>query len=187
VARDAPVVQLETPRLVCEPIRALHAAAMFSVLSDDRLYAYMPGGPPENLASLERDYAFLAGAKSPDGSQCWLNWIVFLRDSREAIGFTQATIGAQRCSIAYVLGVAHQGRGYAREAVASMLSHLFAAYELPRVQAEIHFDNRASSRLALRLGFELARKDYAENDDMSVLTRETWLAQIARWRRSAAR
>ncbi|MBM4382212.1 MAG: GNAT family N-acetyltransferase [Deltaproteobacteria bacterium] len=175
--RDARFAQIETARLLCEPVRGEHASAMFPVLSDARLYAHMPGGPPESVAALEREYAFLAGGRSPDGAQHWLNWILRLRDSREAIGFTQATLRGEGGSIAYVIGAAHQRRGYAREAVAALVAHLFEVWGVARLQAEIHFDNRASAGLAQRLGFLHARKDFAENDDIFELTRAAWLAR----------
>jgi RimJ/RimL family protein N-acetyltransferase len=158
----------------------VHAVAMFPVLGDARLYAHMPGGPPDSVDALARRYAFLSQGVSPDATELWLNWIVLLRDSRGAIGFTQATLRAESCSIAYVIGVAHQRRGFAQEAVTAMIALLFAAYDVPRVQAEIHFDNRVSAQLAQRLGFTLARKDLAESDDIYEMTRENWLTRGSR-------
>lgn len=177
---DARFARLETPRLVCEPIRVEHAAAMLPVLSDPRLYAHLPGAPPESLEALERRYARLAAARSPDGSELWLNWILLARGSGAALGFTQATLAPAGCSIGYVLGVAHQRCGLASEAVAAMVSQLFEAYALPSLQAEIAFANLASARLARRLGFVLARKDLAAGDDVYELTREAWAARAAR-------
>ena len=55
--------------------------------------------------------------------------------------------------IGYILHPDHWGRGYAREALAAVISHLFASRGLDRIIADVDPRNAASIGLLLRLGF----------------------------------
>jgi len=124
---------------------------MFSLLSDPVLYAYLDFPPPPSLEHLQRVYAQLETRRSPDGTEEWLNWIVFR--GGEAIGVVQATIDPDRsANVAYVFGSAHWGRGYAIEAVTAMLAQLDGCKFFATVDA----GNARSIRLLERLGFRHA-------------------------------
>ncbi len=145
---------LETPRLRLEPIRADHAGAMFDGLHEPSLYAYQTDEPPDDMASLRERYAQLATGDSPAGDQHWLNWILVRRDTGQAAGYVQATLahaGAQ-AEIGYLVLVAHQRRGFAGEAVAAMVQHLFGA-GVAVVRAVVDVRNVPSIALLERLGF----------------------------------
>jgi len=58
-----------------------------------------------------------------------------------------------RAEIGYVLGQRHWGRGYMREALASLLAFAFNELSLRRLEAEVDPRNTASDRLLRRLGF----------------------------------
>ena len=120
---------------------------MFEVLRDPALYTYLDYPPPPSLEHLQRVYAQLETRRSPDGTEEWLNWIVV----REApIGLVQATIYPDgSANVAYVLGSAHWGYGYAFEAVTAMLGQLAGC----RFFATVDAGNVRSIRLLERLGF----------------------------------
>jgi len=101
---------IRTTRLTLEPLTVAHAPAMFAVLSDPLIYPYLDFPPPPSLEHVQRVYAKLEQRRSPDGREIWLNWIV-VRDA--PIGFVQATIRGEDADVAYVLGSAHWGQGYA--------------------------------------------------------------------------
>jgi len=75
---------LQTARLTLEPQCAVHAAAMFAVLSDPAIYEY-ENAPPASVDALRARYAFLEGRRSPDGSQQWLNWVARLRPAESRV------------------------------------------------------------------------------------------------------
>lgn len=75
---------LQTARLTLEPQCAVHAAAMFAVLSDPAIYEY-ENAPPASVDALRARYAFLEGRRSPDGSQQWLNWVARLRPAEPRV------------------------------------------------------------------------------------------------------
>jgi [ribosomal protein S5]-alanine N-acetyltransferase len=126
---------------------------MFEVLSDPLIYPYLDFPPPPSLEHVRSVYAQLEQRRSPDGSQIWLNWIV-IRDA--PIGFVQATIRGEDADVAYVLGSAHWGHGYAFEAMAAMLEHLASSYGVRRFFATVEEKNERSIRLLERLGFRPA-------------------------------
>ena len=168
---------IETERLWCEPVTAAHADAMFPVLSDRRIYTYLPEQPPSSVDALRERYGFLSLVKSPDGTESWLNWILRLRSTRVPIGFYQATVRPAHCSIAYVLDPEHWRKGYATEASNAILTHLFETYRMAAVTVESSVRNEASVALVKRLGFSFVRHDAAESDDIYEITRSAWIAR----------
>lgn len=175
---------IRTQGLLLEPLTAAHADGMFLLLADPALYRYLDDAPPVSREVLRATYAKREAGRSPDGSQQWLNWIVFSRDAAgdvggdaavsdtavgsvignaaagveqvgTPLGYVQATVFPDRhASIAYVLGTQYQGRGYARLAVGAMLDYLVAAHDVPRFTATVEADNLSSIRLLVALGFQ---------------------------------
>jgi RimJ/RimL family protein N-acetyltransferase len=145
---------LETERLRLEPIRADHADAMFAGLREPSLYAYQTDAPPGDLASLRERYAQLSTGRAPSGGRHWLNWIAVRRDDGDAVGYVQATVekDGSQAEIGYLILVAQQRRGFAREAVGAMVRHLFDA-GVAVVHAVVDTRNLASTALLERLGF----------------------------------
>ena len=166
---------IETQRLRCEPVQIEHAEAMYPVLLDPRIYTYLPERPPPSVDALRRRYETLSAGKSPDGSEHWLNWMLFLRATGEAIGYYQATVRPAGCSIAYIINPAFWRRGYAAEAGRAIIPHLFERYAIPAVTAEIDRRNDASIELAGRLGLSLVRHDVDSGDGIFEITRSAWL------------
>jgi len=146
--------RLVTPRLVLEPQVAAHADAMFAVLSDPAIYEY-ENAPPVSLAWLRERYARLESRTSGDGTERWLNWVLRTADGT-AIGYVQATVHADAADVAYEMGSAWWGHGYASEAVAAMLDELAHAYGVRRFAAVAKRANARSHALLARLGFALA-------------------------------
>ena len=143
---------IETERLVLEPLEPGHSAEMAAVLADPALYRYTGGCAP-SADELRRRYTLQAVGSAPDGTALWLNWIVRERSTGAAAGFVQATVdvASRAADVAWVVGVAFQGRGYAREAAAAMLARLREEGVLG-VTAHIHPDNAPSEGVARALG-----------------------------------
>jgi RimJ/RimL family protein N-acetyltransferase len=141
-------------RLVLEPLQPDHADEMAVVLDDPALHEYA-GGAPATAEELRRRYATLTGGRSPDGSECWLNWVVRHRADSLAVGFVQATVtrAADQFSadVAWVIGTAQQHQGFAQEAAALMVSWL-RRQGAASIVAHIHPEHRASAAVAQRIG-----------------------------------
>lgn len=145
---------LETERLILEPLRRHHARRLFPVLSDARIYTYIPQDPPVSAQALETSYRQLESRKSPSGDEDWLNWAIRLKQDERYVGTIQATVRRDRSSLlAYELSPDFWGRGFATEACAQVIESLFADYDIEEIVAEVDTRNAASCRLLERLSF----------------------------------
>lgn len=148
-----------TERLILEPLRVEHADEMVDVLAPEELYVF-DGGHPPTLDGLRERYRFqIAGSGTPDAE--WRNWIIRTISDQRAIGYVQADITPTEAELAWVLGLADQGNGYAAEAVSGMRDQL-SAEGSTRFQAFIHPDHVASQAVAVRVG--LARTGEIDDD-----------------------
>ena len=79
--------------------------------------------------------------------------MAFLRGTDTPVGTFQATLPHQaEGSIAYIVFPAHWRKGYARELATSVVTHLFEAFGVPSLSAELDTRNIASLRLVESLG-----------------------------------
>lgn len=141
-------------RLSLEPLTPNHAIEMVDVLAAPALYEYT-GGQPPSLPELTERYVRQSAGCSPDGAQGWLNWIVRLRESGAAIGFTQATLSHAKvglvANLAWLVSPRHQGKGYASESARSMGEWL-KDRQIAHLVAFISPENRSSAGVARQLG-----------------------------------
>jgi ribosomal-protein-alanine N-acetyltransferase len=145
--------RLSTPRMVLEPTAPHHAPGMFALLTDARLYELIEDDPPQSIETLADHYAASAPRCSPDGREGWYEWVLVV--DREPIGYAQATVylAEDEIGLAYVLGSAFWGRGYATEACAAVIARLETMPGLRRFYIDTDVENRASQRIAEKLGF----------------------------------
>ncbi len=136
-----------------EPLCQSHAAPLFAILAEPELWSLTDSAPPVSLEELAARYRRLESRRSPDGSQTWLNWAIVT--DAGPIGFVQATVEHQIAEIAYVVGRAYEGRGYASVAVGDMLARLRGNYGVATFVATVDARNAASLRLLARLGFAI--------------------------------
>jgi RimJ/RimL family protein N-acetyltransferase len=146
-----------TRRLRLVPLQVEDAEEMAGVLADERLHEFI-GGEPATVAGLRDRYATLA-AGSPDPGETWLNWIVRLRSDARPIGTVQATIamrdGQAIASVAWVIGVAWQNRGFGSEAARALVDWV-RQQGADSVMAAIHPGHQASAAVARRAGLQLS-------------------------------
>lgn len=109
---------LDGERVCLEPLRVEHADELAPVLNDPLLHTFI-GGEPADRHQLRARYRRQVVGLAPDGSQRWLNWPVRSRKDARPVGTVQATVSESRdgltAEVAWVIGTAHQGHGYARE------------------------------------------------------------------------
>jgi RimJ/RimL family protein N-acetyltransferase len=146
---------VETQRLVLEPLMPDHASLLYEPLRDRRLYRYEGLAPPESEAALRRRFEKLATRRSPDGSQLWLNWAVRLKDG-PYVGLVQATIEGPHALIGYDIFVAHWRKGYGKESCAAMIDAVRREYGVTSFTAFVDVENEASIALLESLGFKRA-------------------------------
>jgi RimJ/RimL family protein N-acetyltransferase len=149
---------LRTARLVLEPLLVAHAHALYPLLAEPAMSAFLDHGAPTSLEALRERYRKLESRRSPDGNEQWLNWAILVQPGAGgAIGCVQATVCADRSAwVAYEVGVAWWGRGIATEATRAMLDELERGDAVTRMRATVDRRNERSWRLLQRLGFTRA-------------------------------
>jgi RimJ/RimL family protein N-acetyltransferase len=155
--------RLGTDRLALVPLRPDDAREMVLVLADPALYRFIGGEPPTPDELEARYRRWVAGPPRP--GETWHNWIVRLGGDRSdrgpasegvdgpAIGHLQATVvdAGSSADIAWLIGTAWQGRGYAGEAARALVGWLEAS-GVAIVTAHVHPEHVASGRVAASAG-----------------------------------
>lgn len=145
---------LRGARMVLEPLEVAHATEMAHLLDDPGLHTFIGGAPPTEPQLVERYRRQVAGW-SADRSERWLNWVVRRGADDEVVGTVQATVTSPRhgltAEVAWVVGTAYQGRGYAKEAASTMAAWLRRQGAQVLV-AHVHPDHHASQSVARALG-----------------------------------
>lgn len=146
---------LTTPRLHLEPLRVEHAPEAVETFGDTRLHTWI-GGAPRTLTELEARYGRQVEGRSPDGTQGWLNWMSRRSSDGRLVGTVQATLERPtddhiEASLAWVVGVEYQGRGYGREGALTMARWL-REQGVDELTAYIHPGHEASIGIARALG-----------------------------------
>jgi RimJ/RimL family protein N-acetyltransferase len=175
---------LHAGELTLEPQTAAHAAGMFVLLADPALYLYLDDDPPADEAWLAARFGRLESRRSADGLEHWLNWVI-RPPGNGLVGFVQATVypgGA--ADVAYLLGGAFRGRGWARRSTGAMLKELARSYGVRRAYATVDRRNQPSLGLLQRLGFsEVAARIHPHHavaaGDSLLLREPTFDARIA--------
>jgi RimJ/RimL family protein N-acetyltransferase len=141
-------------RVWLSPLAVSDAEEMTAVLSGGELYAFTGGQPPA-LGELRARYARQVAGRPADGSQEWRNWIIRRNEDGRAVGYVQATItdAGKRAEVAWVVGLAWQGQGHARDAARALVAWLDAR-GVATIQAHIHPDHAASAAVARSAGLQ---------------------------------
>ena len=155
---------IKSARLNMTLVKKEHAPIVHSAFQDHELFTFLPNDPPL-LSKLEDQYSFWEGRVSPDGSEYWLNYVVFLLSSGEFIGTLQAGVhrDTKEASIAYVIASQFQGVGLGTEMTQALVEHLKSSYGVRCIKAWIDTRNIASIRLVQKLG--MSQVDLIKNAD----------------------
>ena len=140
---------LTSARLTIRPFRVEDAPALAAYRSDPDVARYQDWSTPFPVEAATRMIEEMTDPAEP-------GWFQYAIDHR---GTVIGDIGVNthenlmQADIGYTLAPAHQGHGYATEAVRRMLRHLFTDRGLHRVSAECDARNERSAKLLARLGF----------------------------------
>lgn len=146
-------VLLTTPRLSLRRFRDSDAETFASYRSDPAVARYQSWDIPFPVGAAR---AFVQEASAADPAQPgWFQYAIELRSDGSLAGDLGVNLHENRmqAELGFTLAAAHQGHGYATEAVGRMLTQLFTAAGLARVSAECDARNTRSARLLERLGF----------------------------------
>lgn len=144
---------LLTSRLLLSPLRLEDAPAVFAYRSDPEVARYQGWEPPA-IDDVRRFIEELARV-APNMPGTWLQLGIRLRDGGHLIGDLGLHFPAERdaeAEIGVTVAPAHQGKGYAAEALCGAFGYLFDDLGKHRVIASVDPRNTPSMRLMARLG-----------------------------------
>lgn len=144
---------LSTERLLLQPLQESHAEGLHPAFADPEVMHYWDLPVSRSLDETRRRVRF-SMSFSPDWHRAW---VVSSRGGATVMGlvnYHHRESWNARLEIGYLLGRAHQGRGYMGEAVARLLAHCFDDLGTHRIEVTIEPTNRPSIRVAERLGFQ---------------------------------
>lgn len=149
MAKD--LVKIRTDRLILRGINESDAVDIVEWRSDPDVYKYFKS--PHRITVKEHFYwynnVYLRNEKL-------FNWMCIEKDTGKKMGVFGFSLDDESIAeVNYLLSPGAQHKGYATEAVTSLVSYAFVDRKATSVKAEIHRDNERSVRLARKLGFTL--------------------------------
>lgn len=146
---------ISTSRLTLEPVTLAHAQELYELLGDPDLHRHVEFEVPTYEEQLARCRRWSA-PRSPDGSECWYNWVARETATSLVVGSFQAALRPNgAASLGYLVRRASQGRGFATEVVLTVLAFL-RAHGAQRVEISVTADNLPSIRVAEKIGMKRA-------------------------------
>ncbi|PWK81317.1 aminoglycoside 6'-N-acetyltransferase [Lentzea atacamensis] len=140
---------LSSARLSIRPFAAEDAQTLADYRSDPDVARYQGWSTPFPAETAARLIAELTDPAEPG----WFQYAVDLDGTLIGDIGVNTHENLMQADIGYTIAPAHQGRGYATEALQRMLQHLFLDRGLRRVSAECDARNERSAKLLARLGF----------------------------------
>lgn len=146
-------MQLTTDRLSMVPTQSHHAAPLFAYRSDAVTNRFQ-GWIPTTLAEAQKWVDALAQVEfnTPD------TWFQFMIQEKESgilvgdLGVHFLEEGNPQVELGCTISLAHQGKGYATEALGGVIQHLFQEAHKHRIFASVDPRNLGSVRMLEKLG-----------------------------------
>lgn len=138
----------ETERLICRPFRREDCGDMFRNWASDPNIQLEYGEPVystvEQVGELLEKY--IRGYENPD----FYRWAIIEKSSGENIGqtaFCKVWSDCNTAEVEYCIGARFQGKGYAGEALAGLISHAFKETDFLKLEAYHRIENTKSGRV----------------------------------------
>ena len=148
---------LKSKRLVMEVRKGHHADELYDLFCEKDLYHYMGRDIPPSKEWLRTGMTNTEPLISSDGKEIWLGWVAKDKETLRAVGLFEMTIIKDEALIAYTVFKPYWGNGYAVEGSEAMIDFVKSNYEIKRFVIEMDTRNRASTKVAEKLGFEFVK------------------------------
>ncbi len=145
---------LETPRLILRPFTLDDVDPLHHLMGDPEVMRYFPTTDPPGREQIER---LVRGQLAHWEKHDYGWWALELREKPGLIGWSglQYLPETEEIEIAYFLGRAYWGQGFATEGAQEGLKYGLKTLQLARVVALVHPENLASQRVIQKLGLSL--------------------------------
>jgi ribosomal-protein-alanine N-acetyltransferase len=150
---------IATPRLVLRGLTRADTDSLQSILNDPEVLHFFPNPEPPGWERVQKiiDQQLIHWQEHGYG---W--WAVELRSSQELIGWAglQFLPDTSETEVAYLLGKAYWGQGFATEAARASMKFGFETLKLNSIVAVVHPANKASIRVIEKLGMTFIDHTY---------------------------
>lgn len=150
--------KLETETLVVRPLAISDVRTIFRLSQEKSLGEWIPDQVYEDEAEAASVIEFLKlqYEPSPDPAQRPFVLGVALKETGELIGHVGlSSLSDGEIEIGYAIGEAHQGNGFATQAVAAVSRWALSNLDLPKINGIIALENVGSGRVLEKAGFDL--------------------------------
>lgn len=145
------MMELLTPRLHVDALRDDDAEALFACRADPAVARFQGWCPVDVVAA--RD--FIAAQPTPPEASGWFQRAIRLRDTGQLIGDLGVNLPEEaEGSVEFGISIApaHQGSGYASEAIRAMFAFVFGKLDRHRIHASVDPRNFACMVMLRALG-----------------------------------
>lgn len=146
-------IEIQSTRLLLREIQASDAPAIFNYRSDAVSNQYQ-GWIPERLEEVD-DFIENKIAKEFNQIDTWFQLAIVAKESKELIGdLGLHFLENQIVEVGASINKAHQGKGYATEALESIIEFLFSQVDKQKIKASVDPRNLASIAMIEKLEFK---------------------------------
>ncbi|MDQ0090909.1 ribosomal-protein-alanine N-acetyltransferase [Paenibacillus anaericanus] len=147
------ITELHTERLHLRKMKVSDSSNLFKIWSDPEVTRFMNVScfTDENQA---KEMINLLDDLSRDSKA--IRFSIIIKESNEIIGscgFNSFDFENEKAEIGYDVAKSYWGRGYASEAICTLLDHAFSSLKLNRVEAKVDPENVNSIKLLQKLNF----------------------------------
>jgi RimJ/RimL family protein N-acetyltransferase len=149
---------LETERLLLRPFAAADSGAFAEIYSDPEMFRFILDGKPLDRLEAWRTLAALVGHWVLRG---YGQWAMIEKSANQLVGRVGLSNpdGGWGNELVWHVRRSHWGRGYASEGAEAAIDWAFGTLNLDSVLSVIHVDNKASLRIAQKLGMTHLRDE----------------------------
>jgi RimJ/RimL family protein N-acetyltransferase len=147
--------ELHSLRLKLRSLEDKDLTALYALRSSEQVNRYLDRPPARSLEDVQ---AFISKIRDGIAGNQSFYWAITLKNQPGLIGaicIWNISVDIKTAELGYELHPDHQGKGYMQEAITLVISFAFDGIGLSVLEAHSHKDNRASTKLLLKNGFEL--------------------------------
>ncbi|KYG29538.1 GNAT family acetyltransferase [Alkalihalobacillus trypoxylicola] len=148
------MTKIVTERLLLKEMDNSHSTSLFKIWSDPAVTKFMN---IERFTSEEQAVQMIELLKQLSKEKKAIRYSIFLSKTNQIIGscgFNSLDFEHLKAEIGYDLGKDFWGKGYAAEALESLLNYAFHSLNIQRIEAKIEPGNTPSIKLVERLNFQ---------------------------------
>jgi len=148
-------VKVSSARVSVRPVEERDIDDLLEINGDPEVTRFLPY---PTWQSRDDGLAWLKRMQALEGTGACRQLVVERNGDGKVIGTVlifRFDAGSARAELGFVLGRAHWGQGFMREALEAVCAHAFSAMAIRRLEAEVNPANEPSNGLLRRIGFRL--------------------------------